>query len=390
MPPVTSWLQRGAPSLDSDLAFHLAGEQVLIALALMGVGLAYAAWFKSTRGALGFIVFLWLVAGLGYPSLMGLFGFEFQRLPAGLVIQLLPLNLLLVALLPLNALRSPGTIGFIMLLAAQLVLCALKAPPAGVQPVNLGALVLGWLPVQPTDWYPFMIMAVAAAFVLRWVKSDQPNDIALGLIATVFMAWHFFPQRSFEFIMSAGLMLMLAVLYSSNRLAFYDALTGIRNRRSLDAALETVGRRYAIAMLDVDHFKKVNDRFGHDFGDQVLKVVAARVKRVPGFTLFRYGGEEFCMLFKGSRVDGAVDVCELAREAVADGPVAMRSQGRPKHKPLSKGKYRHKVASVKVTVSIGLARPGDSRPKPDMVREAADKALYRAKKNGRNQVAVAR
>ena len=96
-------------------------------------------------------------------------------------------------------------------------------------------------------------------------------------------------------------MVAIAVLQDTFRMAFRDELTGIPSRRALNERLAALGNRYTIAMLDVDHFKNFNDTYGHDLGDQVLKMVAAHIAGVGGGgKAFRYGGEEFTVLFPGN------------------------------------------------------------------------------------------
>src|SRR4029077_7824091 len=82
--------------------------------------------------------------------------------------------------------------------------------------------------------------------------------------------------------------------------AFVDALTGLPNRRALDEALARLSGDYALAMVDVDHFKQFNDTHGHDAGDRVLRSVAQQLRATRGGQAFRYGGEEFCLLFTGA------------------------------------------------------------------------------------------
>ena len=96
------------------------------------------------------------------------------------------------------------------------------------------------------------------------------------------------------------LVLILAIIQDSHNMAFRDDMTGIPSRRALNDLLRGLGSRYAIAMFDVDHFKRFNDTYGHDVGDQVLKVVAGRLMAVSGGgRSFRYGGEEFTVVFSG-------------------------------------------------------------------------------------------
>lgn len=154
-----------------------------------------------------------------------------------------------------------------------------------------------------------------------------------------------------------------------------DALTGVANRRSLDKTLahaveSNENRELTVIMLDIDHFKNVNDIYGHEAGDEVLKHFARVIRKAirPNEFFARYGGEEFTILCYATLQQARL-IAERVRKAVELSP-AKTSKG-----------------EVKITTSMGLAQlmPGDT-PK-DMVKRA-DKALYRAKENGRNRCEV--
>lgn len=164
------------------------------------------------------------------------------------------------------------------------------------------------------------------------------------------------------------------------KLALTDALTGTFNRRMLDRMLEgeiararRSGGRFCVALLDMDHFKQINDRHGHDGGDIVLIRVAQKVRDTLRAmdTLFRVGGEEFCVLCPDTGPEEAAGALERIRSAVA----AMEIRTGPD--------------LISVTLSGGIAafRTGDSTG-PGLVARA-DKALYRAKQGGRNQIVLA-
>jgi diguanylate cyclase (GGDEF)-like protein len=194
------------------------------------------------------------------------------------------------------------------------------------------------------------------------------------------------------FMMTAGALLVTAVLQESHRMAFRDGLTGLPNRRALEEELRALAPPYAVAMVDVDHFKKFNDTYGHDIGDQVLRLVAARLAESSGGgRAFRYGGEEFTVLFKGKRLAEALPHLEAARAAVEAYKMTIRGQDRPKDKKEgSKRRAKEDFARtdmiLSVTVSIGAAEPGKRMKTPAEVVKGADEALYRAKERGRNQV----
>jgi PleD family two-component response regulator len=141
-------------------------------------------------------------------------------------------------------------------------------------------------------------------------------------------------------------------------------------------------------MGDVDHFKKFNDTHGHDVGDQVLRLVAARLAEVGGGgRAFRYGGEEFTVLFPDTPLKDALPHLDAVRKSVEEYRMAIRGEDRPKSQ--RKGsKLRGDGTSddtLSVTISIGAAEP-KAGMKPAEVIKAADEALYRAKQGGRNRV----
>jgi len=163
-----------------------------------------------------------------------------------------------------------------------------------------------------------------------------------------------------------------------------DPLTGLLNRRGLESrAVETValarrhGRPLTCLAIDLDHFKRINDTYGHAAGDAVLRAVAERLHRQTRVSdlAARFGGEEFVLLLPETEGDGGAIVGEKVRAACAADPVAYASpEGH---------------VSIPVTCSIGVAcwRPGMGDP-PDLFDEA-DRALYEAKRRGRNCVVLA-
>ena len=188
----------------------------------------------------------------------------------------------------------------------------------------------------------------------------------------------------------AAFMLLIAIIESSVKMAFNDELTGLPARRAMNEFLLKVGRRYTFAMVDVDHFKKVNDLHGHDVGDQVLRMVATCLRRVTGGgRTYRYGGEEFAVIFPSKDLERALPHLEILRETIAGSQFIVRGKKRPKKKPdVPTGKNHGKI-KLKVTISIGVASRDDKNTTPEQLIKAADQALYKAKKGGRNQVCSA-
>ena len=169
-------------------------------------------------------------------------------------------------------------------------------------------------------------------------------------------------------------------------MAYLDELTELPGRRALREKLQKIGGSYAVAMLDVDHFKKFNDNYGHDAGDAVLRMIAAHLKKVTGSgSAFRYGGEEFTIVFSGKSAEEAIPHLDTLRESIANTPfVINRANRRNNAGKLNKKTDRRRT--VQVTVSAGVSDSEGSGGSPWDILKQADKALYRAKKKGRNCV----
>jgi diguanylate cyclase (GGDEF)-like protein len=181
---------------------------------------------------------------------------------------------------------------------------------------------------------------------------------------------------------------VVAVLIDSFNMAFRDELSGIPSRRALMQFVQTLGRKYVVVMADIDHFKKFNDTYGHDVGDQVLKLVASQLNKVSGGgRAFRYGGEEFTLVFPRKTINEVIPHVEVLRRNIADYAIALRGQDRPKHPP-KKGQSRKvaKPKTVSVTCSFGVAERSAEINDFTKILKQADVALYAAKKVGRNCV----
>ena len=261
--------------------------------------------------------------------------------------------------------------------------------------------VWAYAPLYDTNWFaespiPHLgITTIALGLVVCltvWYIKRSPLDLGLaatGLACGIGMNGIATPNFFPVFIITAGLMLIVAMLQTTYGMAFRDELTGLPSRRALNESMMRLGSCYTIAMIDVDHFKNFNDTYGHDLGDQVLKIVARKIAKAGGGSKpYRYGGEEFTVLFPGRDIDDAIPHLEALRKSVADYRMALRASDRPKRPKTAertRGAFRAAKA-VSVTISIGVAERTDKLVTPTAVISAADKALYRAKKLGRNQV----
>ena len=269
---------------------------------------------------------------------------------------------------------------------------------------------------QPTE--SGLLWALVAAFL-----SFQAG--AVGPAATAYTA-------------TAGLILISSIIENSYFLAYHDELTTLPARRAFNDALFHLEEPYAVAVVDIDHFKKFNDTYGHETGDQVLRMVASKLAGVTGGgRAYRVGGEEFSILFPGKTAQDAMPHLELLRSVIEVSTFRMRagqerrraaearkqtsgqaalaqdSRGQDSRGQVFRGQDRRSSerrtrarratpprrttrpvlpseetpgAEISVTVSIGVAEPRARVRAVEDVIQAADQALYRAKQSGRNRV----
>ncbi|MCL1095489.1 GGDEF domain-containing protein [Shewanella kaireitica] len=189
-------------------------------------------------------------------------------------------------------------------------------------------------------------------------------------------------------ITALAIVYILTVLTDSYFLAYRDELTGLASRRALYNLVLSLGRKYSVAMLDIDHFKKFNDTYGHDVGDQVLKLVASKISQVRGGgKAFRYGGEEFTIVFSRKDTSSILHFLEEVREIIEDYDITLRNEQRKLQTKAKRGKAQTQRKTVNVTISIGVSEHQHGETFEQTLKKA-DQALYRAKKKGRNQVCV--
>lgn len=295
------------------------------------------------------------------------------------VLAFAPLLLLVAAVMPEARWRTKRNAGWLLLFAFALLI-SLHAPAHVV--AGLDHFLIGlWPGTHPGRGAMFVVLVAALVCLLRWVlrgaTAEWTASLSLLAIAIAFAHWSD-GEPALLGLATAALLIVLGLLYGAYRMAFIDALSGLRNRRALDEAMDRLSGAYAIAMVDIDHFKSFNDTHGHAAGDVVLREVAARLRRHSGGASYRYGGEEFCVLFQDGALERTDDSLEAVRAAIERQAIRIRPIGRD-GKP-------GKPKDVKVTVSIGVCDRSDKRKLPKEVMTAADKALYKAKGAGRNRV----
>lgn len=168
---------------------------------------------------------------------------------------------------------------------------------------------------------------------------------------------------------------------------YIDELTGIPNRRAFDEYLKKLGRKYVIAMIDIDHFKKFNDTYGHTEGDNVLRFVASHIADEAEGAVFRYGGEEFSVIYKGGQIKHAFNILDDMRENLASTTFYLRTSEDVRKSKTKKNRrtVQTKSNSVNVTISVGISHKTAAKKEAQDVIITADKALYKAKENGRNR-----
>jgi len=267
---------------------------------------------------------------------------------------------------------------------------------------------------QPGGVQEVLSCKILDSRLMSWSHVAQPAVLLTGFALMLFLIRFIYQRKAIEsgffwalvtsflalstgggghittiYFATAGLILVISVVETSYVMAYRDELTRLPARRALKEYCLKMGSCYTVAMLDIDHFKQFNDRYGHDVGDQVLRMVASKLEAVPGGgKAFRYGGEEFTAIFAGKSIDDAIPHLERLRKTIETSTFTLRGRGRPRKKPTRQRRKSSARKNLSVTISIGVAERQEGSNKPDQVIKAADKALYRAKKAGRNRVSV--
>jgi len=304
---------------------------------------------------------------------------------------LLPLNLLLIGCWSERGIFTRHGLFRLVLFGVQFGLVGwLYRQWPGEVIARLGAPLVTWSPLVGRPLSQVAMLAVLLSLVglaLCFRRKPDPLGATACWVLACVAAGLCWPAQFAFWAGIAVLMLAIAIVEGGFSMAFNDELTDLPARRAMNEFLLKVGRRYTIAMVDVDHFKKVNDTHGHDVGDQVLRMVATCLRRVSGGgRAYRYGGEEFAVIFAGKDMERALPHLEELRENIAGAGFVLRSRKRPKQKPEKPKRGSAGKGLLQVTVSIGVAMRDDQLTAPEQVIKAADQALYRAKKGGRNRV----
>jgi len=245
-----------------------------------------------------------------------------------------------------------------------------------------------WLPIPAIVSFGIAGMSLAVLFLVRR-SSVEPG--LLWALAAMFLGMNqmMMPDALLLYAGTASLMLVFAVLEHGYDIAYRDELTGLPGRRAFNHIMEQLGGTYTLAMCDVDNFKKHNDTYGHETGDQILRMVAAKLSQVGGGgRAFRYGGEEFLLVFRGLSAREAEPFVDAICRNIASTGFVVRGKDRPPKRPLEV-RPRRNLTRIQITVSAGVAGRSPRHSSPELVLDAADAALYRAKEAGRNRVRLA-
>lgn len=367
--------------------------------ALLAAG-AMALWFNRGRAFIAAMSMFAAYAGYRYALDVGTFS---AKVTYTALVVLVPANMLASLVLAERGVFHHHDHRWLLVIISELLL-VLWMGSAG-QSMWSGeawkAVFDHWtLHSPPTPLVGRILFAVAFGAAM-WrahpkLPAVEPRALDVGLAASLvafFIAaeWATSPVLFAAFMTGAGAVLFVAVLQETHRLAFADELTGLPGRRALQERLPALGPVCAMAMADVDHFKKFNDVHGHDVGDQVLKLVAARLAEVEGGGVaFRYGGEEFCVIFDGRTAAEALPHLEAIRASIEAYGMAVRSEERPRNREAGTRLRGVTLPQqlLSVTVSIGVADRRNIETKSGALLKAADQALYRAKAAGRNRVST--
>ncbi len=420
-----------ATLVNSSLFVQVAPSLSFYYVAVFAAGLLLAWRFNSSRVLFSLLVLLLAHRAVNFFSnglaLTGPVHTGPGRTAVALAALLIPLNFIVFAQMRERGLLIAGVAPRFALLFLESVVFAVMCRPENspANPHHPAALAI---PL----WILLTFAAAIAVFVRRFVQTRKPIEPGfVWSLAAVFMWLQFAPfgKASDAYVATAALILAASLIETSYVLAYHDELTGIQGRRAFNESLLSLDQQYAIAIVDIDHFKKFNDTYGHDVGDQVLCMVAKRLTQVGGDgQAFRCGGEEFAIVFRGTSAQEAFDHLDALRQIVEKSTFQVRGSERRAEKVAEKSSDlpndlragesdRRKSAKKKsaassskqrnlfpqpaspspdplsdrlsVTVSIGVAEPSTRYRQPEQVIQAADQALYRAKNKGRNRVELA-
>lgn len=289
-----------------------------------------------------------------------------------------PLHLLIFLLLKERGLFSLWgllKIGFFTLEVGAISYLVYSTDTSLKEFINIDIFSISFYPLKDLS----MAIGIFSLFVMSALVMFNRyliyNSSFLVMLVTFYLGFYFIktPHALEISFLSISIIILSVLIREAYRLAFYDELTSLPGRRALIEDMAKLGRKYSLAMCDIDFFKKFNDTYGHDTGDEVLKMVAAKLAEVSGGgKAYRYGGEEFVLLFPSKDVDESFIHTDTLRQNIASTPFKVRNKKNQK--------------KIFINISSGIAQNSSKDKDAFGVMKRADNALYKAKKAGRNQV----
>ncbi|MDN3702123.1 GGDEF domain-containing protein [Vibrio artabrorum] len=317
-------------------------------------------------------------------------------LELSLLATLLPVACLLVYAFPNNGVNSKSMLLYAIIVALFIIWAQLFVSyfqDGGFKSWSEGVLFtvngLSRLPFVLV-LYSLSLLGLTSILVLIYNRS-----IDAVVYSTILLTSCTFILFDVQFISSTmfstlGLLMIIYVMSASHDMAFNDQLTNIPGRHALEVDMKHLGRKYSMAMIDIDHFKKFNDTYGHDIGDDVLRLVARLITETGGGArAYRYGGEEFTILFKSKHAEQVKPHLQTLIANIQKYDMIIRNtNSRPENHELGikkRGYSNQPMKTVNVTISIGLS-DNTTTKQPEDVLKLADNALYKAKEAGRNRL----
>lgn len=376
----------------------------------MGFALVgFLGWkLNQTRILFSSMLFMVIAYAMNYPNIFSSWNIDATGLNQ-IISLALPLTLVIIFSLRESRFMDTGNLkrlGWSLVPLALLILWRASGPVSFGQIATLEIIPLpaGFLLPQIAL---ILFLLYFAGVALEKDKKIKPFILATGITmipllsaAREGMVPHSFIQELFSgtgptlhnvmaFAVICGIQLH-AIFKMYWQRVYQDELTGIGNRRALDEYMSGLSGEYAIAMMDIDHFKAFNDTYGHDEGDNVLRMVGGLLHQELGDKVYRYGGEEFCAIFEGFGSEDAFMFANKVRRKLEERKFHIRKTNSKKQKPRKSDRKKIKVKGkkVQVTISVGLASPVKSAKGPNDVIKLADQALYEAKDQGRNCVVI--
>ncbi|MCG8433236.1 MAG: GGDEF domain-containing protein [Gammaproteobacteria bacterium] len=383
------WLRDPATSLEPQQLAII--KWIPLTIYALGLGLS----FKFNRGnmffvmanlTLAYILLCWYMPGASeYASYT----------TYALICVLLPVNLLIGLYLPDLGSRAIWRQTRFIIIVVELVVGGLTV---ALQWTGLASLLWSRLTdsdvVNATPMPQLGLVAMLTVMFVAYGRAHAQPTVSrcatFAAVIAVAMALHAELNTAavITSLGAAAIILLIALGQESWNIAYIDPLTSLPGRRALEEFMQHLQGKFVIAMVDVDHFKRFNDTYGHEVGDEVLRMVAAQLRDIEGNgKVYRYGGEEFTILFPGMSLADVRSYLDNLRQHIAASRFELRQRERRRiHAGSSNGANKIIAEDISITVSIGAAESGNGLHDSNSVRSAADKALYDAKQQGRNRL----